>query len=129
MANEPKPADWDVWRPWYHMYDHERQRTVRVYKEPEELPIVIELSRDAAFRERARLWAWSTQGPTPKAMASDNWPPKWGTPIQTIGRYYYEVYRGFNGNMPHMLEPTPTSIEEAMNQAKALSAANPFLRF
>jgi hypothetical protein len=122
-------SEFDSWRPYKEVFDDRTGRLTLVTKEVEELPIVIELSRDAAFRERARLWAWSTQGPTPKAMASDNWPPKWGTPLQTIGRYYYEVYRGFNGNVPHMLEPTPTSLEEAMNQAKALSAANPFLRF
>lgn len=124
----PKPPEFDTWRPWYHMYDHERQRTVRVYKEAHELPIVIELSRDGNFRQRAHDWAWTRQGPTPKAMTPTTWPPKYATAIEWIGLYYYEIYRGFYRNAPHLIEEV-TTMEQAKTQALALSAANPLLRF
>ncbi|MGQ0455478.1 MAG: hypothetical protein ACT4OU_00305 [Hyphomicrobium sp.] len=125
----PKPPEFDAWRPWAIVFDAARERYVRVTKEAHELPIVIELARDAAFRERARLWAWSKQGPTTRRQTSTNWPPKFATPIEWIGLYYYEIYRGFYRNAPNLLEPSPQTMEQAMNQAKTLCAANPLLAF
>ncbi len=122
-------SDYNALRPWKLVFNPDRERWERVTKELTELPIVIELSRDQAFRNRAHAWAWSTQGPTPIAQSPDKWPPRYGTALEAIGRYYYEIYRGFYANSPHLIEPFPDTFEGAKNQAKALSSANPFLRF
>lgn len=123
-----KPAEFDAWRPWTIVFDTVRERYVRVTKEAHELPIVMELARDATFRERARLWAWSKQGPTTRPQTSTNWPPKHDTASEWIGLYYYEIYRGFYRNTPQLIEEVAT-MEQAKDQALALSAANPLLAF
>lgn len=123
-----KPPEFDAWRPWTIVFDTVRERYVRVTKEAHELPIVIELARDAIFRERARLWAWSKQGPTTRRQTATNWPPKYDTAIEWIGLYYYEIYRGFYRNTPNLIDEVAT-MEHARQQALALSAANPMLVF
>lgn len=124
-----KPPDFDLWRPWFITWDEGKQRWVRVLKEAHELPIVHELAQDSGFVTRAHGWAWAKEGPTAKAQAPNVWPPSYTSTIQAVGDYWHHLTLGYHMHAPEMLEPTPTTMAEAVAQAKSLSLANPFLIF
>lgn len=123
----PEPAEFDLWRPWQFAYDERKNRRLRVLKELNQLPIVHELAQDSGFVSRAHAWAWSKQGPTPKGKTPTTWPPEYPTAMQAAGEYYYALTFGYYQHQPEALLPHPTTMSGAVEQARVLSLANPFV--
>ena len=123
----PEPAEFNLWRPWQFAYDERKDRRVRVLKELNQLPIVHELAQDSGFVSRAHAWVWSKQGPTPKGKTSTTWPPEYPSAMVAVGEYYYALTFGYYQHQPEALEPQPTTMSGAVEQARALSLANPFV--
>ena len=119
-------SEFDAWRPYKDVFVNER--LTRVTKEAHELPIVLELSHDGNFRQRAHDWAWTRNGPTPRTMTADTWPPKYESALIWIGEYYHALYSRYLAHAPHLVTEV-TTMAEAKAQALALSAANPLLIF
>jgi hypothetical protein len=128
-VSEPKPPEFDLWRPWTHQYDDRKRRWVRELKPVTMLPIVHELAQDSGFVSRAHAWAWSKQGPTPKGKTPTTWPPEYPTAMLAVGEYYYALTFGYYQHQPEVLEPQPTTMADAIEQARRLSLANPLLHF
>lgn len=107
-------------------YQHWSPRGLkRVLKEPVSHPTARELAMRAQFVERARLYFWKEQGPSP--LPHVGFPPGWSARA-AVAEYWTLVILKFKAHRPELVTECDT-LEESVALALALSEANPMLEF
>lgn len=107
-------------------YQHWTPRGLkRELKEPVMHPTARELAMRAPFVERARAYFWRELGPSP--LPHVGWPPGW-SPRAAVAEYWALLITKTHQNAPHLVREV-SSLEESVDLALELSAANPMLEF
>lgn len=84
-------------------------------------PVVRLLFFEQQFVDKARRWAWATQGPCSVPNNGTNWPPKWPSQLQAVAAYWH--FKLMKRHRDEGTMPATTSLEQmfqfAMSEMQA----------